>query len=106
MVALEPEQVYSVLLIGLKPLKLVRVGVDIVPSFIASASWGYILMAADGQIVLLDRYGQLTGRVAGPANPTAIAVLEPYGLLIATWENGEGSLYTIDLRQLDAGMLF
>ncbi|PSB31913.1 serine/threonine-protein kinase [Stenomitos frigidus] len=105
-VALEPGHTHSVLLISLKPLKLLRIGVDIVPIFVASASWGYVLMAADGQIVLLDRCGRVTGRFAGPASPTAIAVLEPYGLLIATWGNGEGALYTIDLRQLDVGLVF
>jgi serine/threonine-protein kinase len=105
-VALEPGHTNSVLLIDLKPLKLLRIGVDMVPILIASASWGYVLMAADGQIVLLDRHGQPAGRLAGPASPTAIAVLEPYGLLIATWKNGEGSLYTIDLRQLEVGLLF
>ena len=97
MVALEPGQTHSVLFIDLKPLKLLRIGVDIVPLFLAPASWGYLLMAADGQIVLLDRYGQVAGRLAGPANPTAIAVLEPHGLLVATWDNGEGNLYTIGL---------
>jgi serine/threonine protein kinase len=106
LMALEPGHTHSVLLIDLKPLKLLRVGVDIVPLFLASSSWGYILMAADGQIVLLDRYSQVAGCFAGPANPTAIAVLEPYGLLIATWENGEGTLYTIDLRQLDVKIVF
>lgn len=106
MMALEPGHTNSVLLIDLKPLKLLRVGVEIVPIFVASAAWGYILMAADGQIVLLDRHGQTAGRFTGPASPTAIAVLEPYGLLIATWENGEGNLYTIDLRQLETGLLF
>ena len=106
LVALEPGQTHSVLLIDLKPLKLLRLGVDIAPLFLTSASWGYILIAADGQIVLLDRYGQMAGCFAGPANPTAIAVLEPHGLLVATWENGEGSLYTIDLRHLEMGIVF
>ena len=106
MVALEPGHTHSVLLIDLKPFKLLRIGVDIVPIFLASASWGYILMASDGQIALLDRNGQSAGRLVGPANPTAIAVLEPYGLLIATWNNGEGTLYTIDLRQLEVGIVF
>ena len=106
LIALEPGHTHSVLLIDLKPLRLLRVGVDIVPLVLASASWGYILVAADGQIVLLDRYGQTTGRFAGPTHPTAIAVLEPYGLLIATWQKGEGNLYTIDLRQLETEILF
>ena len=106
LLALEPEHPHSVLLIDLKPLKLLRIGLEIAPTFVAAASWGYILMAMEGQMVLLDRFGQVVGQFAGPANPTAIAVLEPYGLLITTWENGEGHLYTIDLRQLETGLLF
>ncbi|XHX80172.1 MAG: serine/threonine-protein kinase [Stenomitos frigidus ULC029] len=106
MIALEPGHPHSVLLIDLKPLKLLRVAVDIVPILMASASWGYILMAVDGHMVALDRYGQVVGRMAGPANPTAIAVLEPHGLLIATWAEGQGVLITIDLRQVSTGMLF
>ena len=106
MIALEPGQPHSVLLIDLKPLKLLRVGVDIVPILIASASWGDILMAADGNIVVLDRYGLVVGRMVGPANPTAIAVLEPHGLLIATWAEGQGTLVTIDLKQVSTGILF
>ena len=100
MMALEPGHPHSVLLINLKPLRLVRVGVDIVPLLLASASWGYVLMAADGHIVVLNQYGQTIGRMIGPANPTAIAVLEPHGLLIATWAEGQGVLVTIDLRQI------
>lgn len=106
MVALEPGYNHSVLLIDLKPLRLVRVGVDIVPILMASSSWGYVLMAADGQMLLLDRYGLMLGHLVGPSNPTAIAVLEPYGLLIATWNEGQSDLYTIDLRLVDTGIVF
>ncbi|XGW00180.1 MAG: serine/threonine-protein kinase [Leptolyngbya sp. BL-A-14] len=106
MIALEPGHEHSVLLIDLKPLRLVRIGVDIVPILMASSSWGYVLMAADGQMLLLDRYGLVAGHLAGPANPTAIAVLEPYGLLIATWNEGRSDLYTIDLRLVDTGIVF
>jgi serine/threonine-protein kinase len=106
MIALEPGQPHSVLLIDLKPLKLLRVGIDIVPILMASASWGDILMAADGNIVVLDRYGLVVGRMVGPTNPTAIAVLEPHGLLIATWTEGQGTLVTIDLKQVSTGILF
>ncbi len=106
LMALEPGQTNSVLLIDLKPLRIVRVGVDIVPTLLASASWGYILMAVDGQIIVLDRYGLALGRISGPANPTAIAVLEPYSLLIATWNADQGCLYTIDLRQVNVDIVF
>ncbi len=106
LIAMEPGHSHSVLLIDLKPLKMLRIGVDIAPTLLAAPSWGYVLVSADGQIVLLNRHGQGVGCIEGPANPTAIAVLEPYGLFIATWQNGQGTLSAIDLRQLDTGMIF
>jgi serine/threonine-protein kinase len=106
MLALEPGQTNSVLLIDLKLLRIVRVGVDIVPVLLAAASWGYVLMAMDGQMIVLDRYGLALGRIAGPAHPTAIAVLEPYSLLVTTWKEEQGCLYTIDLRQVDVDIVF
>ncbi|MBW4473003.1 MAG: serine/threonine protein kinase [Stenomitos rutilans HA7619-LM2] len=106
LLALEPGQTHSVLLIDLKPLKIVRIGLEIVPILLAAASWGYILVAADGHMIVLDRYGVVLGHIAGPAHPTAIAVLEPYGLLVATWNDGRGDLYTIDLQQPDSGLVF
>ncbi len=106
LIAMEPGRSQSVMLINLKPLKLWRIGLEIVPILLATSSWGYVLMAADGRIVLLDNYGQGIGQVDGPAHPTAIAIVEPYGLLVATWKDGQGSLCTIDLRQLEVGILF
>lgn len=106
LLAMEPGQTQSVLLIDLKPLRMVRIGLDIVPVLWATASWGYILMAADGQMIALDHYGLVLGHLVGPANPTAIAVLEPYGLLVATWKDGQGDLYTIDLRQANIELIF
>jgi serine/threonine protein kinase len=106
LMAMEPANSDTVLLIDLKPLRISRIGVEISPVLAEAASWGYVLMDATGQIVLLDRYGQPFGRIDGPAHPTAIAILDPYGLLISTWNNGQGSLYTLDLRQAELDFLF
>jgi serine/threonine-protein kinase len=106
LLALESGDRPSVLLITLKPLRIQRLSVEIAPVLFATASWGYVLMAADGQIALLDQYGQEIGRIAGPAGPTAIASLPPCGLLIATWNGQQGCLHTIDLRLLDLDLVF
>lgn len=106
LLGLEPGHPNTVLLIDLKPLRISRIGLEISPILAAANDWGYILMATDGQIVLLDKYGQPVGRIQGPPSPVAIAPLNPYGLLISTWENGQGSLYTVDLRQLDLEFMF
>ncbi|WP_421655735.1 serine/threonine-protein kinase [Leptothermofonsia sp. ETS-13] len=106
LMAMESADSDTVLLIDLKPLRISRIGVGISPVLAEAASWGYILMDMNGQIVLLDRYGQPFGQIDGPANPTAIAIVDPYGLLISTWKDGQGSLYTLDLRQAELGFLF
>lgn len=106
LLAMEPGHPTSVLLIDLKPLRTQRLGTNIRPSLIAEAPWGLVLMAKDGKIALLDQYGQAMGQINGPPHPTAIAVVNGYGLLIATWNNGEGMLYTTDLRQMELDILF
>ncbi|MBL1174040.1 MAG: serine/threonine protein kinase [Pantanalinema sp. GBBB05] len=104
--AIEPEQTTSVVLIDFKPLRIQRLGVNIIPKLMTVASWGYVFIAETGRIVLLNRYGQQIGQIEGPAHPTAIALLPPHGLLIATWHHGEGNLYTVDLQQLELDILF
>lgn len=104
--AIEPGVLNSVVLMDFKPLRMQRLGVDITPKLITVAAWGYILMAETGRIVLLNRYGQSVGQIEGPEHPTAITLLSPHGLLIATWHNGQGNLYTVDLQQLELDILF
>lgn len=106
LLGMEPGHPNTVLLIDLKPLRISRIGLEISPILAAANDWGYILMAADGQIALLDNYGQTVGRIEGPPDPVAIATLNPYGLLVSTWKNGQGNLYALDLRQLDLEFMF
>ncbi len=106
LLALEPGRPNSIVLLDLKPLRLNRLGVEIAPTLVAATTWGYVLVADDGQIVLLDKYGQSVGRIGGPANPTAIALPTPHILILATWSNDQGYLYTVDLQQLDLEILF
>jgi len=106
LLALEPGYPTCALLIDLKPIRILRVCVGIAPTLMATANWGYVLMDASGQIVLLNLYGDPLGQIQGPAHPTAIALLPPYALLIATWHNEHGCLHTVDLRQLDLDIVF
>jgi serine/threonine-protein kinase len=106
LIATEPGHPGEILLIDLKPLRMRRVGIEISPALITTASWGYVLVDLDGQIVLLNQYGEELGRIQGPPNPTAVTVLEPHGLLLATWRDCQGNLHAIDLRQLDLDILF
>jgi serine/threonine-protein kinase len=96
----------SCVFIDLKPLKIKRVGIEITPTLMVSTVWGYILADEQGQIVLLDQYGQQFGRIAGPSHPSAIAAFGSSGLLISTWDNHNASLHVIDLKEAGVDFLF
>ncbi len=106
LLALEPQYPKSILVLDLKPLRIQRIGLDITPKYVVTTTWGSLLMAADGEIAVLNNYGQTIGSIHGPAHPTAIAALSPYEFLIATWHQNHGCLYRVDLRQLDLEVIF
>ncbi|HEY9645962.1 MAG TPA: serine/threonine-protein kinase [Chroococcidiopsis sp.] len=96
----------SVLQIDLKPYRVSRLGVSIVPEFLVATSWGAVLANTAGQIILMDEYGHQAGLIEGPANITAIASFAHHGLLIATWDQSVGHLYTVNLKTLDVELMF
>lgn len=96
----------AVLLIDLKPYRLSRLRVGIVPTQLVATAWGYVLMDAEGQIVLLDQEGQRINQIMGPAHPTAIASFNKHSLIITTWSGNSGSLYVTDLRDSNVDILF
>jgi serine/threonine-protein kinase len=106
LLAMEPGQPHSILLIDLKPLQIRRVALESMPVYIAVATWGYVLMAVDGRITLLNPYGEIVGHIAGPQHPSAIALAAPFTLLVATWHKARGILHTIDLRSLNLDLVF
>ncbi|WP_448560513.1 serine/threonine-protein kinase [Trichothermofontia sp.] len=98
----------SLLVLDLKPFRVIRLPVAVVPTLVAAAPWGYVLADAAGTLLFLDSSGQQVGQVAGPAQPTAIACVGNKGLLLATWDETahSGCLYTVDLHQLNLDLLF
>jgi serine/threonine-protein kinase len=106
LLALEPGYPYSLVLLDLKPLRIERIGLKLVPKFLASTSWGYLIMDAQGQMMLINRLGQEIGQIQGPAHPTVMALFNSYQVAIATWNGTEGTLAIVDLRQLDLDLVF
>ncbi len=102
------EQLYpeSLVMIDLKPFRLSRFGVGLVPALLAATTWGYLVMDAKGKIVLFNQEMQKIGQINGPANPTAMVTFNNYNLLVSTWDGQRGNLYTIDLRELDLDFIF
>lgn len=98
----------SLLVLDLKPFRVMRLPVAIIPKLVAAAPWGYVLVDAAGTLLFLDGSGQEIGQIAGPGQPTAITCFGNHGLLLATWDETthSGCLYTVDLRQLHLDLLF
>lgn len=97
---------YSLVIVDLKPHRIMRLGVEIQPFLLAATSWGYVVVDPDGQILLLGEQGDRIERISGPKSPTAIAMPTPHTLLLSTWQQNYGSLYRVNLKQLDIDLLF
>ena len=106
LLAVDRENPYCILLIDLKPYRVLRLGVEIVPTLLAVTSWGYLLASEQGELVLLDQIGQKVGCITGLGRITAIAPLNQHQVAVATWDGTTGSLYTIDLREAGVDLLF
>jgi serine/threonine protein kinase len=96
----------SFLLIDLKPFRIMRLGLPIVPEQLMTTSWGYVLANSNGRMVLLDQYGEQLGQIQGPGNLRAIADLPPHSLLITTWNGHQGHLHHLDLKLLGIDLVF
>lgn len=106
LLALEPGYPNSLVLLDLKPLRIERICLSLAPKFLVSTSWGYLVMDKTGQIVLINRMGQEIGQIDGLKNPTALALINPYQVAIATWNGTEGTLAIVDLRHLNLDIVF
>ena len=106
--AIDPYRLFAIeksdpvmgVLINLKPLKVTRIALEIVPEFILEREWGYILADRSGQFRLLDRQGNRIGRFEVPFPPTAMAAFGEFKLLVATWSERKGMLYAINFQKI------
>jgi serine/threonine protein kinase len=106
LLATDADNPESILLIDIKPYRISRFSVGMVPKFLCAMPWGYIVADAQGRMVVLGQEGELLGQIQGPKNMTAIAPCNPHTIQIATWDGHRGHLYTSDLRELEVDMLF
>jgi serine/threonine-protein kinase len=96
--AIEPGEHLLGVLIQLKPLRIKRIAVDILPIFIIAQAWGYLLGDQAGNLRLLDLEGFYLDACQLPLvedeQITAIAGLERNEILVATWsQQHQGKLY-------------
>jgi serine/threonine-protein kinase len=100
LLAIEKSEPAMGVLINLKPLKVTRIALEIVPEYIIAQEWGYLLADRSGQFRLLDREGRRIGRFEVPFPPTAIVAFGKFKLLIATWSTRRGILYAVDFEKI------
>ncbi len=85
------------LLIRLRPLKAIRIALNLEPVFILSYSWGYLLADHQGNFHLLDAEGYHIGEFNLNEKITAIAAVGESRCLVATWSGTQGNIKLIDL---------
>ncbi len=105
LLAVDP-QPGNLLLIDLKPYRVKRLWVEIPLQFLATVPWGYVLGATNGQVVFLDQEGRSIGTLQCPEPLTAMTVVQPQGLILATWNGQAGNLYRFDLRTIGLDLVF
>jgi serine/threonine protein kinase len=106
LMAVDRQDPHSVLLIDLKPYRISRLGVNVQPSYLISTAWGYLLADQQGEIVALDREGRHSGQLQAECPITATAFVSPHHLFVATWQEQQGYLYVVDLREANLDILF
>ncbi len=88
------------ILISLNPLKVTRIPLEFIPNFIVAESWGYGLADTTGKLLLLDRDGDYIGKMNLEIEITAMTGLNNHQLLIATWENQQTKLLSINVKKM------
>ena len=106
LVATDQNDPYALVMIDLMPLRITRLGLDLIPHVLASTCWGYVVADAQGQLLLLDEQGQRVGRVDCPAPVTAIAPFHTHGILVTAQVGDRSTLYILDLKQLSIDLMF
>ena len=91
----------DLLLISLKPLRVRRLRLPIVPQVIVAVGAGYVAIGESGRGIVLDSNGECLGAVQVPEYPTSAVVVKSGDrtyLVLATWNRGQGSLSVLDLK--------
>lgn len=97
LVATEQRDLKHLLFIHLKPLRLTRIAIDILPKFLTAFSWGVVAGNVEGQFVAVDYDGQLLNQFQTPNHVCAVASYGETGLLLSTRHEGQGTLYSLKI---------
>lgn len=97
----------TVVLIMLKPFTIRQIRLSIGPQKVSALPWGYAVTGQQ-QMLLLDRLAEPVSLLADLPAAGAIAAIGDHTILLsARSPTGEPStLYTVDLKRLDLGLIF
>ncbi|QQE66855.1 hypothetical protein GFS31_35590 [Leptolyngbya sp. BL0902] len=105
--ALEVDQPQSLLVVDLKPLRMVRYRADIHPRWIFETAVGYGLLDAEGHLSLMNEEGQVINRISHLPCPTAMVQRSPSQFIWSVPEDDQRSrLYNFDLAHLGLDLVF
>ncbi|MGF1568486.1 MAG: serine/threonine-protein kinase [Nodosilinea sp.] len=97
---LEASSPEALLVIDLKPFRIVRYRVGVVPRWVFETPVGYGVVSQTGDCILVNAEGQITHRLAGLPSPTALVCLSPAQYLWSVPEGKGSRIYTVDLGQI------
>lgn len=104
--ALEIDQPQSLLVVDLKPLRMVRYRADIQPRWIFETPVGYGLLDTEGRLSLMNEEGQIINRVTGLPCPTTMVQRSPSQFLWSVPDGDQSRLCSLDLAKLGLDLVF
>ena len=104
--ALEENCPNAVLVVDLMPFRILRYRVDIAPRWLFETAVGYGLLSQEGEFTLVNDEGRTINRMAGLPRPTGVVPRTPTQSLWSVNEGDRSRIYTVDLGQLAADLLF
>lgn len=104
--ALEVDQPRSILVVDLKPLRMVRYRADICPRWIFETAVGYGLLDVEGHLSLMNEEGQIINCVTHLPYPTAMVQRSPSQFLWSVADGNQSRIYSLDLAQMGLDLVF
>jgi serine/threonine-protein kinase len=97
--ALDENNPQIALLVHLYPWKVERLCLGVNARWLQPMPWGYVVADDEGQVLMINRFGEILGSFSVDQPVTAMASFGKAGLVLATWAETEGQLLTLNLRR-------
>jgi serine/threonine protein kinase len=105
-IALAGPKQQDLFIIRFSPYRIMRCRLDIVPSWIGELVTGYVAISQQGEMRLINYYGQLIGQVNNLPSPVAVYFHPPHELWLVSQQQEGTCLHHIDLQSLDLDLIF